>query len=109
VESGLGQKATTLYGTVALSFVIPSEAEGSAVPRTLPGNVFRQRNHGPCGPPKIMKNTSVRQPLFMERLPFPLSSQAKPRDLQFRGPFLEMFFDRAERNGEICGFPMREP
>jgi hypothetical protein len=25
-----------------LSFVIPSEAEGSAVPRTLPGNVFRQ-------------------------------------------------------------------
>src|SRR5450755_2202563 len=32
--------ATTLYGTVALSFVIPSEAEGSAVPRTSPGNVF---------------------------------------------------------------------
>ena len=26
---------TTLYGTAALSFVIPSEAEGSAVPRTL--------------------------------------------------------------------------
>ncbi len=24
-----------------LLFVIPSEAEGSAVPRTLPGNVFR--------------------------------------------------------------------
>jgi hypothetical protein len=37
----LGQ-ATTFYGTVALSFVIPSEAEGSAVPRTCPGNVFRQ-------------------------------------------------------------------
>jgi hypothetical protein len=33
--------ATTLYGTVALSFVIPSEAEGSAVPRTFRGNVFR--------------------------------------------------------------------
>jgi hypothetical protein len=30
--------ATTLYRTVALSFVIPSEAEGSAVPRTNPGN-----------------------------------------------------------------------
>src|SRR3984893_9008269 len=29
--------------------------------------------------------------------------RAKPRDLQFRGPFLEMFFDRAQRNGEICG------
>ncbi len=33
--------ATTLYGTVALPFVIPSAAEGSTVPRTLPGNVFR--------------------------------------------------------------------
>src|ERR1700733_6551089 len=30
----------------------------------------------------------------MEPLPFPLSSRAKPRDLQFRGPFLEMFFNR---------------
>jgi hypothetical protein len=34
--------ATTFYGTVALSFVIPSEAEGSAVPRTFRGNVFLQ-------------------------------------------------------------------
>jgi hypothetical protein len=36
-EKRLGS-ATTLYGTVALSFVIPSEAEGSAVPRTSPGS-----------------------------------------------------------------------
>jgi hypothetical protein len=36
----LGWAATTLYETVALSFVIPSEAEGSAVPRTFRGNVF---------------------------------------------------------------------
>jgi hypothetical protein len=36
-EKRLGS-ATTLYGTVALSFVIPSEAEGSAVPRTSLGN-----------------------------------------------------------------------
>ena len=28
----------------------------------------------------------------MEAPPSPLSSRAKPRDLQFRGPFLEMFF-----------------
>src|SRR5882757_4807970 len=34
--------ATTLYRTVAPSFVIPSAAEGSAVPRTSPGNVFRR-------------------------------------------------------------------
>ena len=31
----------------------------------------------------------------MEPSPFPLSSRAKPRDLQYRGPFLDMFFDRA--------------
>ena len=36
-EKRLGS-ATTLYGTVALSFVIPSEAEGSAVPQTSAGN-----------------------------------------------------------------------
>jgi hypothetical protein len=34
--------ATALYGSVALPFVIPSEAEGSAVPPTFPGNVFRE-------------------------------------------------------------------
>jgi hypothetical protein len=34
--------ATAFHGSVALPFVIPSEAEGSAVPRTTPGNVFRQ-------------------------------------------------------------------
>jgi len=48
MESGFLMKtlgpATTLYGTVAPSFVIPSEAEGSAVPRTLRGNVFSARN-----------------------------------------------------------------
>jgi hypothetical protein len=36
-EKSFGQ-ATTFYGTLSLSFVIPSEAEGSAVPRTLPEN-----------------------------------------------------------------------
>ena len=32
----------------------------------------------------------------------PVSLGAKPRDLRFRGPFVEMFFDRALQ--EICGF-----
>jgi hypothetical protein len=40
------------------------------------------------------KTASVRQPLSIEPLTFPLSSRAKPRDLRFRGPFVEMFFDR---------------
>jgi hypothetical protein len=42
----------------------------------------------------VMKNASVQQPLSIKPLPFPLSSRAKPRDLQFRGPFVDMFFDR---------------
>jgi hypothetical protein len=42
-------------------------------------------------PSKVMENASVRQPLSMETLPFPLSSRAQPRDLRFYGPFMEMF------------------
>jgi hypothetical protein len=48
-EKRLGP-ATTLYRTVALPFVIPSEAEGSAVPRTFRGNVFRP-SAAICGSP----------------------------------------------------------
>jgi hypothetical protein len=33
-------QATAFHRKVAFSFVIPSEAEGSAVPRTFRGNVF---------------------------------------------------------------------
>jgi hypothetical protein len=36
-----------------------------------------------------MKNASVRQPLSTEPLAFPLSSRAKPRDLQFDGAFVK--------------------
>ena len=39
-EKRLGP-ASTLYGTATLPFVIPTEAEGSAVQRTFRGNVFR--------------------------------------------------------------------
>jgi hypothetical protein len=48
------------------------------------------------------RNVSIQQPLSVEPLPIPLTSRlprravgAKPRDLQFHGPFLKMFFDRA--------------
>jgi hypothetical protein len=47
-----------------------------------------------------MKMASIQQPLSPEALPSPLSSRAKPRDLQFRGPFLGMFFDRV-----VMGLP----
>jgi hypothetical protein len=52
---------------------------------------YRPEESWACGPSKVMKNTFGRQPLFTEPQPFPLSSRAKPRDLQFRGPFVEMF------------------
>jgi hypothetical protein len=66
-----------------------------------------------CGPPKVMKNASDRHPLSREPFPFPCHpdrSEAERRDLRFRGPFVEMFFDRAQRSEEpapacrgICG------
>jgi hypothetical protein len=37
----------------------------------------------------------------------PFVNQAKPRDLRFRGPFLEMFFDRAWRSGEWFAHSIR--
>jgi hypothetical protein len=44
-------------GSITLSFVIASEAEGSAVPRTLLGMFF---DRVVMGPPKVMKTgTSV--------------------------------------------------
>ena len=58
--------ATTFHVTVALSFVIPSEAEGSAVPR----NHLETRH-------TMLKQTwnppFLREPFFMEA-PYPLSS-----------------------------------
>jgi hypothetical protein len=40
VMKGAVCPATTFYEILALPFVIPSEAEGSAVQRTRPGDVF---------------------------------------------------------------------
>src|ERR1700691_3847127 len=45
----------------------------------------------------------MQQLLSMGALPSTLSSRAKPRDLRFSGPFVEMFFDRAKRSGGTCG------
>ena len=49
---------------------------------------------------KAMKTASIQQLLSMEASPSPLSSRAQPRDLQFCGILLEMFFDTAERSRE---------
>jgi hypothetical protein len=80
--------ATALHGSVALTFFIPSAAEGSAVLRTIPGNVFRQRNHGPFGPPKMMKNafypaTALHGSIA---LPFFIPSAAEGSAVQYFGP-----------------------
>ena len=44
-------------------------------------------------------------PMHMEASPYPLSSRAQPRDLQFCRPVLEMFFDRVRMQVEVkvCG------
>jgi hypothetical protein len=58
-----------------------------------------------CGPPKVIKNASVRHLLSMEPLPFPCHpdrSEAERRDLRFRGPLVEMFFGPS---GEIFSCP----
>jgi hypothetical protein len=54
--------ATALQGSAALPFVIPSAAEGSAVPRTSLGNVFRRSEaDGICrfSPPASNPNGSA--------------------------------------------------
>jgi hypothetical protein len=48
-------------------------------------------------PTEVMKNAIGQGPLSTERLPSPLSSRAQPRDLRFRGPFLEMFLTERSR------------
>jgi hypothetical protein len=90
--------ATTLYGTVALSFVIPSEAEGSAVLRTSPGNAEYYTQTKLSSRPERSRisyhaelATSTYAPFRRERrmrLPTPTSSTGNP----------------GERSGEICGF-----
>jgi hypothetical protein len=89
-EKRLGP-ATTFYGTVALSFVIPS----------------RERNDKACalcnieGWNRRVPQVSLLRPgipqtnSHWKHPASSLSLGAKPRDLQFRGPFVEMFFDRA--------------
>ena len=42
-------------------------------------------------PTQVDETPVVHQPIFMEGSPSPLSSREQPRDLQFSGPFLEMF------------------
>ena len=88
------------------------------VDRSIPTNLSsRPELLWASGPPKAMKNASVQQQLSEEPSPFPLSSRAKPRDLRFRGPFVEMFFDRAYPDflprsagqGRVCGFRQGKP
>jgi hypothetical protein len=86
-----------------LSFVIPSEAEGSAV--SFPSNQFLlETPPHPCPP---ATNLPLKQPS-------PLSSRAKPRDLQFPFPATNSYWKPhptlviptgAKRSGGTCGSP----
>jgi hypothetical protein len=91
-------------------------------PMFAPAYVGRQRRAKPIkglsfapsplsfpGPPKATENVSVRKSLSIQPSPFPCHpacpglpwdrSEAEWRDLRFRGPFLEVFFE---------GHPMSE-
>ena len=55
--------ATTLHGSGAFPFVIPSAAEGSAVLRTIPGNVFLQERSSDfqVAPPGLLQSLVLTQ------------------------------------------------
>jgi hypothetical protein len=78
--------ATTLYRTVAPSFVIPSEAEGSAVPRTFRGHVFRQ-------------SAAERRDLCVEASSWKCFSTERTR----------ISYLTALTGDHACGSPLREP
>jgi hypothetical protein len=70
---------TTLYGTIALSFVIPS-VPGFPTSPLSPATayvVLSKENH-----------MQLTEAATLDR------KSGEPRDLQFRGPLVEMFFDR---------------
>jgi hypothetical protein len=73
--------ATTVDGSTALPFVIPTGAQrkGPAVRRLLLGNVFRPRNHGPPAHPRRRKAAPVQRRLSMEAPPSPfvISTEAQ--------------------------------
>jgi hypothetical protein len=66
-----------------------------AVMTKLAADKLAPRDDRGCGGASVrhpsVRHPSVQQPLSIEASPFPLSSRAKPRDLQFRGPLLRMF------------------
>jgi hypothetical protein len=82
-----------------LFFVIPSEAEGSAVPRTSPGNVFSTEESWAFGPPKVMKNPfGPATTLYgTVTLSFVIPTEANPD-----------FLPRSARQSRVCAFLLRK-
>ena len=78
----------------------PERSRGICGSADLSWECFSTEESWACGPPKMMKNASVQQPLSMNRRPLLVIpsaadlSQRAWRDLRFRGPFVGMFFDR---------------
>jgi hypothetical protein len=76
--------ATALHGSARLPFVIPSEAEGSALQRTSRGYVFSTEDPSAFGPPKEMKNSFYSATALHESaaLPFVIPSEAEGSAVQ---------------------------
>jgi hypothetical protein len=86
----LGHPSTSPFDAAeGTSFVV-------SLPTRLSESAARDDKGKGCSTWKAVAGTKVQPPLFMAPSPSPLSSRAKPRDLQFYGPFLEMFFSQAK-------------
>jgi hypothetical protein len=86
------------WGKVTMSSPLANTPSPSANTLSFSKHPFLQQTPFPSA-------NTLSSPLF-----FPLSSRAKPRDLQFRGPFLEtrnLVLSQnchLDRSGETCGF-----
>src|SRR5882757_9755675 len=90
-DENLFRPATNFHRNVTLSFVIPTACDffDFAQKRLLSEERTVVERIGV--PPPQQPPCPLTTVLSLQQ-PSPLSSRAKPRDLRFNGPFLEMFF-----------------
>jgi hypothetical protein len=77
----------------ALSFSLPTRLSESAARDDKGEGCGAMESGG--GTQGVFHHLRSGKPLSIVSSPSPLSSRAKPRDLQFYGPIVEMFFDRS--------------
>jgi hypothetical protein len=104
-EKRLGP-ATALYGTVALPFVIPSEAGGSAVPQTSLGNVQHYPQTKLSSRPERTRISCHAAPDRAARAPF---SKGKAHELHQRHQVRQEFRGNAVERSAVFRKPSWVP